>query len=295
MSNMRRQPAPLPAPRACLAAVAFALTLTLTLTACALPGRLELAPGRPLVLLGEVHDNAEAHRLRLAAFDALLARGARPALVMEQFDRIEQAAIDAARAALPAGSADARALLDAVRAARPAPAPGAPMAGWDWSFYAPFIERALRHDLPIVAANVGREEARRVMREGLAANGFDAAVPEPVLAGHAADIERSHCGLVDAALARRMALAQVARDQQMARAVAPFAAPGGRGAVLLAGNGHVRTDRGVPRWLDAATRERAQAIGVLEEGDPTTAFDRRVFVPPQRRADPCAGMKPPAR
>jgi uncharacterized iron-regulated protein len=75
----------------------------------------------------------------------------------------------------------------------------------------------------------------------------------------------------------------------MARAVAAHA---DRGAVLLAGNGHVRTDIGVPRWLDAATRARSEAIGVLEEGDPTAAFDRRVFTPPQSRQDPCAGMTP---
>ena len=36
----------------------------------------------PVVLLGEVHDNAAQHALRLSAFEALLARGARPALVM---------------------------------------------------------------------------------------------------------------------------------------------------------------------------------------------------------------------
>jgi hypothetical protein len=44
--------------------------------------------------------------------------------------------------------------------------------------------------------------------------------------------------------------------------------------VLLAGNGHVRTDIGVPRWLDPATRQRSEAIGLLEAGDndtPTTA------------------------
>jgi uncharacterized iron-regulated protein len=264
------------------------------LASCAAPAPPVLAPDRPLVLLGEVHDNAAAHQLRLASFDALLARGARPALVMEQFDRSEQAAIDAARAALPPGSADVSAFLARVRAARPAPPSGAQRAGWSWDFYAPFVERALRHGLPIVAANVGRDEARRVMREGLAASGFDAAVPEAVLAAQAAAIERSHCGLVDAALARRMALAQVARDQQMARALAPYAAPGDRGAVLLAGNGHVRTDLGVPLWLDAATRARSQSIGVLERGDRLAAFDQRVFVPVQPRADPCAGMQPPA-
>jgi hypothetical protein len=45
---------------------------------------------RPWCLLGEVHDNAAQHALRLRAFEALLATGARPALAMEQFDRNRQ-------------------------------------------------------------------------------------------------------------------------------------------------------------------------------------------------------------
>ena len=229
------------------------------------------------MLLGEVHDHPPQHALRAEAFAALLATGARPALVMEQFDRERQAELDALRAAQPAVDADT--LIARI---------GGP--GWHWPFYRPFVELALRHGLPIVAANVSREEARAVMREGLAARGFDPGVPEPVLAGLAALVEDGHCGQVGGALARRMALAQVARDQAMARALEAHAQ---RGAVLLAGNGHVRTDVGVPVWLSAATRARSEAIGVVEAGDPTPAFDRRVVTPPHPRGDPCAAFRLP--
>lgn len=251
--------------------------------ALASPGAPDPAPPalrleRPIVLLGEVHDHPQQHVLRAEAFAARLATGARPALVMEQFDRERQAELDALLAARPAVDADT--LIARV---------GGP--GWHWPFYRPFLELALRHGLPIVAANVSREEARAVMREGLAARGFDAAVPEPVLAGLAALVEDGHCGQVGGALARRMALAQVARDQAMARALEAHAQ---RGAVLLAGNGHVRTDVGVPVWLTPATRARSEAIGVVEVGDPTHAFDRRVVTPPHPRGDPCAAFSPPA-
>lgn len=242
----------------------------LALAACAAP---PLQTTRPVVLLGEVHDNAAAHALRLAAFEALLARGERPALVMEQFDRERQGALDTARAA----GGDADALIAAA---------GGP--GWNWDFYRPFVAAALRAGVPVVAANVSRADARVVMREGLAAQGFDAAVPPPVLAALAGEIEASHCGQLDAATAGKMALAQVARDQSMARALEANAA---RGAVLLAGNGHVRTDVGAPIWLSAATRARAEAIGVVEQGDGVSAFDRRVEVPRQPRPDVCAGMR----
>ena len=131
------------------------------------------------------------------------------------------------------------------------------------------------------------------MRDGLAAHGFDAAVPEPLLAAVARPIEAGHCGAIDAVAARRVALAQVARDQQMARIVAAHA---DRGIVLLAGNGHVRADVGVPRWLPPALRARSVAIGMLEQGDAdTAAFDRRVITPAQPRADPCAGLAPVRR
>jgi hypothetical protein len=64
--------------------------------------------------------------------------------------------------------------------------------------------------------------------------------------------------------------------------------------VLLAGNGHVRTDLGVPVWLTPATRARSEVIGVVETGDPTPAFDRRVVTPPHPRGDPCAAFRLPA-
>jgi hypothetical protein len=53
----------------------------------------------------------------------------------------------------------------------------------------------------------------------------------------------------------------------------------------------VRTDVGAPRWLGAATRQRSVAIGVLENGDPDTPYDRWLHTPVQARPDPCEGMR----
>ena len=243
------------------------LGLLSLLSACAQAPKLELRA--LVVLLGEVHDNAAQHRLRLEAFKALLATGARPALLMEQFDRSQQVIIDSNRP----GTADR--LISAAKTG----------GGWRWDFYRPFIALALQHGLPIVAANVSRDEARVIMRRGLAEAGFDPAVPADIAAETAANIEASHCGLLDRPTAQRMALAQIARDQFMARMVEAHAA---RGAVLLAGNGHVRNDIGVPRWLTAATRLRTQSIGLLEEGGTAPgSFDRVVITSRQPRPDPC--------
>jgi uncharacterized iron-regulated protein len=273
------KPAHVPRLVAIAAASILGIAVACVLSACGhepAGGPAELKLARPVTLLGEVHDNAAQHALRLQALQTWLATGARPALVMEQFDRDRQGAIDQLRAQPTRPAAD-----DLIKAA------GAP--GWDWSFYRPYLELALRDDLPIVAANVSREEARKVMRDGLQATGFDPAVPPEILATLASGILESHCGMLDEPTARRMALAQVARDQSMARSVE---AQAGRGVVLLAGNGHVRIDTGAPRWLSPATRARSEAIGVLEEGmDDGGVYDRSVRTVAQERGDPCAGMK----
>ena len=234
---------------------------------------------QPVLLFGEVHDNAAQHADRLRAFESVLARGARPVLAMEQLDRDRQGAIDAVLRQTPPGTAD-----DVIQAGAPAG------PGWNWAFYRPFIVLALQHGQPVVAANVSRDDARRVMRDGLAATGFQEPVPADVLAAYGRDIVDSHCGMVDLPTAQRMASAQVARDQFMARVLVDNA---GRGVVLLAGNGHVRTDIGAPRWLPMAVRLRSTAIGWLEEGagDNRQVFDAVRMTAPQQRPDPCEGMR----
>ncbi len=236
---------------------------------------------RQVVLLGEVHDNAAQHALRLRAFDALLATGARPALLMEQFDRERQGDIDRTREGARGREGAERVIAAGAR----------PRSGWQWAFYQPFIERALEHGLPIVAVNVSLEDARVVIAQGLVVNGFDADVPPDVEAGLASLIEASHCGMVNSALARGMALAQVARDQFMARSIERHAA---RGVVLLTGNGHARRDIGVPRWMSPALRARSVSIGLIEEGEaPTAAFDHVFVTARQERTDPCESMSRP--
>lgn len=243
----------------------------------------EPTPG--VLLLGEVHDNAAQHALRLEAFRILLLTGARPALLMEQFDREYQANIDQLRAT--------RARIDAAAVITT----GAGSSGWNWAFYRPFIDLALAYDLPILAANVGRAEGRRVMSQGLAVSGFEGSVPSDIAKALGGTIEASHCGMLDATTAQRMVPVQVARDQFMARLIEANVA---RGVVLLAGNGHVRKDIGVPRWLTAATRAKTKSHGFLEAGDDTgaaksgaanSAFDMVIFTAAQKREDPCDAMR----
>src|ERR1700712_5233472 len=123
----------------------------LLLSGCGGPPRADAArlatamASQPVVLLGEVHDNAAQHALRAQALQRLLDTGARPALLMEQFDREHQPDLDRAL-----GRPDAT--PDAVIAAA---SPGDPaMQGWAWALYRPYIALAIAYRLPIIAANV---------------------------------------------------------------------------------------------------------------------------------------------
>lgn len=238
--------------------------------------------GRSIVLLGEVHDNAAQHAIREQALRRWLEAGARPTLLMEQFDRERQGELDRA---LAQPGVDADTVVAAAGAA-----PTRPGQGWHWPFYRPYVALAIEYRLPIVAANVSRSDARRVVSEGLQALGFDPHVPPDVAAVQASEIADSHCGLLDVTDARRLVAAQVARDQFMARMIERAAA---HAVVLLAGNGHVRRDIGVPRWLKPATRQRSVAIGLLEPGAPAeiARFDVALRTPEQSRIDPCQAMR----
>ena len=269
--------------------LAFAISVAALLSACAQTSpdsseRRRLADAlrsQPIVLMGEVHDNPAQHALRAQALRDLLESGARPALLMEQFDRERQADLDRTLER-PVVTPD-----DEIAAESPA---DRAMSGWSWPLYRPYIALAIEFRVPIVAANVSRDDTHRVLKDGLPALGFDANVPADIDAAQSSAIVESHCGMVDARQAGRMVGAQVARDQFMARAIEANAA---RGVLLLAGNGHVRRDVGVPRWLKADTRARSLAIGLLEPGDAAaSAFDLVITTPPPAdRADPCEGLR----
>lgn len=249
----------------------------------------QLLPQHQVVLLGEVHDNPDGHRLRWQAMEIAIKNGWRPAIVMEQFDREHQAQLSAAM----------QSCQDADCVIRTA-APG--KSHWHWDYYKPVISLALQYHLPLWAANLSRKDAGRVMRDGLSAV-FDqqtiAALglshgPDPVLLqGQIDEVVQSHCGMLPKSLHEGMATAQIARDAVMSSIVRK-AARNGTGAgkplppvALLAGNGHVRRDLGVPRML---TGMDSLSVGITEAPATTMAYDRNFVVPTADRTDPCVGI-----
>jgi len=246
--------------------------------------------GHRVVLLGEVHDNAAQHVLRAAALRRLLEKGARPAIAFEQFDRERQLDIERARRERPR---DADYLI--------AHAKGD--AAWHWDDYRPVVALALEYELPIVAANLSRGGAMQVAIKGWSSV-FDArtrmelkldSLPVDFRRKHEEAIAVGHCNLLSAQELPARAHAQMARDIVMARAIHPYV--DGRGVVLLAGNGHVRRDIGVPFWLSAEEQRGAISIGMLERSDngsvPDDAadFDAYVITDRAQRDDPCKELE----
>lgn len=267
--------------------------------------RLRLSRVR-FVLLGEVHDNPDHHLLEAWALTAvprqhpavfeMLSEDQRPQI--DKFYELREARKDLP----PAGAAGELARLLAWD-----------NSGWPpFALYAPVFIRAIEQEARLVVGTPSRERTRAVSKAGLTALepserrrlGLDAPLPSALGADLEAELRESHCNrLPDAALGR-MAGVQRFRDAVMADALLAAAAAGG---VLIAGNGHIRRDRGVPFILERRNVPAADIVTVMfaevEEGQnapmayvprtPTgaAAVDWLWLTPRAEREDPCASLQ----
>jgi uncharacterized iron-regulated protein len=237
-----------------------------------------------IYLLGEVHDNPKAHSQRFIFIEKLLSKNFKPVIAMEQFDRDNQAALDQAMNSCE----DSDCVIQKAGG-----------KGWEWNFYKPVIETALKLRLPILAANVSSKDAMKIARDGLGAaispetlRDFNLDVPldNDLFEKQKAAIEVGHCHALPSSAFKGMVNAQVARDVWMAKTIRENAT---QGLILLAGNGHIRKDVGVYHWLNSAERARTQVIAYTEDdsdgliGPETSVFDRTIRVEPFERNDPC--------
>ncbi len=263
----------------------------------------------PIVLLGEVHDNPDHHRLR-AGIIGDLASGRRqsarsgPAVVFEHIRADQQHIVD--RALYSRRAISAEALLKQLEWER---------SGWpSAAMFAPLFEELLSRVLPILGGNTPGEAIRNVARHGVSALpdgertrlGLDVELDPPLQQALVAEIESSHCGVLPASAYAPMALAQRYRDAHLAE-VLLRAADGHGSAVLLAGNGHVRADRGVPWHLGRRAPALPGVVVAFVEVEPgksdpgrylprdpggRPAADYLWFTPQAERADdPCEEMR----
>lgn len=283
-----------------LAAASLVFILSFILSGCATAPSLQnsntVADGT-ILLLGEVHDNPDGHQQRFDALQKRVVAGWRPAIAMEQFDRENQSQLSQQLSQAQAECKDADCIISKVGGKR-----------WEWPLYRPVIQLALDYKLPLLAANLSRSDAGKLMREGYAAvldtatiqaYRLDQPLPAAIIDGQRHAMEAGHCGKMPDDIVPGMVRAQVARDVWMAKVITDHAATG-KGVVLLAGNGHVRNDLGVPQWLPANLRGRMQSHGYLEADDnasPSVSaskqYDITHVIQPHVRPDPCKTITAP--
>ena len=251
--------------------------------------------GARYVLLGEMHDNPQQHRLQARAITGLVAAGRRPAVVFEMIGADAAPALAEATARPGATADDVRRAVDW------------DTSGWpDFALYAPIFEAALAAGLPLAAGGLSREELTALRQGGLPALepatrarlGLDAPVPAAQSTALAEDIRAGHCGYAPERILPRMLEVQRARDARLARALVD--AGGSDGAVLIAGAGHVRRDWAVPYWLGrldpGAPLLALSFVEVVAEhaaSEPPAPYDLVWYTESVEREDPCRHFREP--
>jgi uncharacterized iron-regulated protein len=248
-----------------------------------------------ILILGEAHDNPHHHTLRAGLLSA-------PAIVMEQLRADQESGVAAFNEfnAVPDRAATLEDLKSKVGWAK---------GGWDKYPYDPLLAALVATRAQIYAGDPPRNVIRKAAKEGNSALpeadrmrlALDVPLGPELDAASADEIEASHCGMLPKTAIPGMAFAQRYRDAHLADATLQAATRHGQ-AILLTGNNHARTDRGVPWYLRARAPEKTVVSVVfveVEDGkwdpegyvprgpDGKAAADFLVFTPTIARDDPC--------
>lgn len=245
--------------------------------------RLEAAD---IVILGELHDSPVHH-----ARQARLVRALSPAgLAFEM---------------VPADSEEGVEVFLAQGGSRGeiGPAIGWERLGWpDWELYAPIFEAA--PEAYVAGGAPARAELRQAALAGAAAAwggdagdvGLDRKPDQATLRELEERMLAAHCGQIPRPVARQMVEAQRFKDARLAKAVLRARQRGGGQAVLITGNEHARTDRGVPAYVSRlAPGLEVASVGMIElpagagpeEAARGLAYDYVWFSEEIEREDPC--------
>lgn len=261
-----------------------------------------------IAIVGEIHDNPDHRRVQVLLWRAMRSGARQVPLVMEQINAAQQRGLDKFTAARADGRSqpaltDLKAYLDWEE------------AGWSGYDYDPILREVIESKMPLVAGDVAPSDIRSVAKGGEAALAQELrarlALDRPMAAALDAasreEIAGAHCGMMPASAFAGMALAQRYRDAHLADATLTTARQHGA-ALLVAGNVHARSDRGVPWYLTSRAPERNLVTVILteiEDGamepaayvprDPEgkPAADFVIFTPRASRGDPCDAFKGP--
>jgi uncharacterized iron-regulated protein len=265
------------------------------------------------VLLGEVHDNPDHHRLQGWAIRAL------DAVLKGQADTAKRAIGRVAMEMVSEDQSFGLLKFANLNAAQRNPNNFGRLVSWDRSgwpdfgLYEPIVAAALDVGAPIVPATALSDTTRAVSRDGAKALSaarwaelrLDTAYSSEHAEGLRRELVEGHCGMLPETALPKMATVQQFRDAVMADALLKIEP--GQVAVLIAGNSHVRRDRGVPRALglrgvaasDVVTLSFVEVEpGALapepymtQAGAGRLTTDFLWFTPRPDRGDPCDAMR----
>lgn len=198
------------------------------------------------LLLGERHDHPDHHLLQARLLELWLAHQmaqvsskSPPAVVFEMLDQDQAPAL---ASFVESGSRDALDLAKGVSWDK---------SGWPtFGMYKPVFDSVLRGGGTATAGHPSRSvvSAAMMAEDRPTAEEPDLQLSEPLApeleAALAEEIRAAHCGHASPKMVAMMTRAQHLKDAYLARAMGTSSP-----AALIAGNGHVRSDRGVPHFL----------------------------------------------
>lgn len=201
--------------------------------------RLQALLPADVLLIGEQHDTPSHQQLQAAVVQALAADGRLSAVALEMADR------GMSTAGLPRQASEAQ-----VKAAL-----GWSNAAWPWAAYGPVVMMAVRSGVPALGANLPRDQ----MKVAMSNIALDNHLALDLWQKQQEIIREGHCGLLPASQIVPMTRIQTARDDAMAQTVVGALQPG-KTVLLIAGNGHVDRELGVPTHLGREVRSKSLVL-----------------------------------
>lgn len=242
-------------------------------TPSSVPALLAQVMPTPVLMLGEQHDAPEHQALQRDVVQALATRGQLGALVMEMAEQGRQTTH------LPKDASEAR-VREALN--------WTDQGGWPWPAYSAVVMAAVRAGVPVLGGDLPRGQ----MTAAMGTDALEKRVASAVLQEQRQGIREGHCDLLPESQIAPMTRIQLARDDTMARTVVAAAEKAGAGktVVLVAGNGHVRSDLGVPLYLPKTLAHRVVTAQAGDAKTPAPA-DAVWRTPPQPPRDHCAELR----
>ena len=234
--------------------------------------RLDALLPADVLLVGEQHDASEHQQIEQQIVSHLASRGLLAAVALEMAD----VGVSTASLKPSATEAQTRSALAWDDKA------------WPWRAYQAAVMTAVRAGVPVLGANLPRSE----MPGSMGDRKLDDQLPGPALKAQQQNIRIGHCNLLPESQITPMTRIQIARDIAMANTVHQLVLPG-KVVVLLAGNGHVDRNLGVPQHLRADLKARSIHLraGQSKDTGAADAFDSVWSTPALPENDYCAGLK----